>query len=124
MLREIGYILALALACLVVAGLIFGIVQPSASLLPIVLAVGVCLAASIVPVFVQHSEFARENPVATTFMTVGWRMGLLLVAILLSAATKWQHNISFGLSLLGCYFPFLALESCLAIRRIRLESRS
>jgi hypothetical protein len=99
------------------------ICSPPLDTRPLSLAVIACFLASIPPIVVRHTAFARKNHAAMPLATVGWRMGVLFVAIALSAATKWPLHILFCLSLLGCYFPFLVLESALSIRRIRLDSR-
>ena len=120
---EIGSFLLLGIICQAIGTIVLAFQSSPFDLLPVAIAVVVCLATSIPPIIIGHASFARKYPAILPLITVGWRMGLLLVAILLSAATKWPSHISFCFSLLGCYFPFLILESALSIRRIRLETR-
>ena len=63
---------------------------------------------------------AVSKPVAhdslSIMVTMGFRFSMMLGALAISAATKWQHHNSFCNCLLGYYFPFLLLQSALLIR--------
>ncbi len=73
---------------------------------------------AIVPLLLRYTRFGRENGAAMPILTVLWRFGVVAVAVLSAAATKWPLDKSFAASLLGCYFPFVILESALSIRNI------
>jgi len=78
---------------------------------------------AIVPLLSRYTRFARENAAAMPIMTVLWRSGVVAIAILVAAATKWPVDKSFAVCLLGCYFPFVILESGLSIRNISQDTR-
>jgi len=63
---------------------------------------------------------ALSKPVAhdslSIMVTMGFRFSLMLGALAISAATRWQHHNSFCNCLLGYYFPFLLLQSALLSR--------
>lgn len=46
-----------------------------------------------------------------------WRVLVVVAAVVIARATKWPNYYFFVECLLGCYFPFLVLESSLSIRR-------
>lgn len=120
---EIGLFIVLGVLCQIVGTIVLSLQNPPLDSKPLTMAVIACFLTSIPPIVVRHTTFARKNPAAMPLATVGWRMGVLFIALALSAATKWPIHILFCQTLLGCYFPFLVLESALSIRRIRLESR-
>lgn len=76
-----------------------------------------------VPLSLRYTRFGRENAAAMPILTVLWRFGVIAIAILGAAATKWPLDKSFAASLLGCYFPFVVLESALSIRNISQDTR-
>jgi hypothetical protein len=78
---------------------------------------------AIVPLLLRYTRFGRENAAAMPILTVLWRFGVVAIAILGAAATKWPLDKSFAASLLGCYFPFVVLESALSIRNISQDTR-
>jgi hypothetical protein len=75
------------------------------------------------PLSLRHTRLGKENAAAMPILTVLWRFGVVAVAILGAAATKWPLDKSFAASLLGCYFPFVVLESALSIRNISQDTR-
>ena len=77
----------------------------------------VCLASSIGPVLWQIKDSALATSDISILLTIGFRFSLLLGAIAISTATKWQHHNSFCNCLLGYYFPFLLLQSAFLIRQ-------
>ncbi len=121
---EIGLFILLGIFCQLIGTMILAFLSPSSDRMPLTIAVLISLATSIPPIVARHSAFARNNPAAMPMATVGWRMGVLLFTVALSAATKWPSHKLFCATLLGCYFPFLILESALSIRRIKLDTRS
>lgn len=84
---------------------------------PLFLAISVCFVASVGPIVFNHTDWAIRNPGVGPLLTIFWRMSWILIAVVVSAATKWHDNKTFLLSMVGCYFPFLLLESTLSIRR-------
>jgi hypothetical protein len=78
---------------------------------------------AIVPLLLRYTRLGRENAAAMPILTVLWRFGVVAVAILIAAATKWPLDKSFAACLLGCYFPFVGLESALSIRNISQDTR-
>ncbi len=64
----------------------------------------------------------REKRAGFSDLDHGMAFGVVLIPIVWAAATKWPEVKSFSLTVLGCYFPFLVLESALSITRIRRES--
>ena len=76
-----------------------------------------------VPLLLRYTTFGRANAYTMPIMTVLWRFGVVAVAILIAAATKWPVDKSFAACLLGCYFPFVILESGLSIRNISQDTR-
>lgn len=86
------------------------------------LGTAICLVASLPPLWLRTWAETPENGVGFPILTVGWRSAVVLIPIVWAAATKWPEVKSFSLTVLGCYFPFLVLESALSITRIRRES--
>ena len=64
----------------------------------------------------RQGWFMAMNPVISTLGTTGLRSLTVLMLAGMTSATKWNNSNSFAYSLLGCYFIFLLLESCLSIR--------
>lgn len=58
---------------------------------------------------------AVRFPVFATLMNVTWRIFTIAGFALVVSATKWPQGNSLCLYLVGYYFPFLVLESCLSI---------
>ena len=73
----------------------------------------------MVPLFWRSDAFWRRFPVAAHFMNVTWRMMATAAIAFVSAATKWNDYIFFCISLVGCYFSFVALESLFSFGRTR-----
>lgn len=86
------------------------------------LALSVCLVSSIGPVIWQFGGAAVAQSDLSILLTVGFRFSLLLGALAISTATKWQHHNSFGNGLLGYYFPFLLLQSAFLIHQQSLSN--
>ena len=64
----------------------------------------------------RQGWFMPMNPVISTLGTTALRFLTVLMVAGVASATKWNNSNSFAYSLLGCYFIFLLLESCLSIR--------
>jgi hypothetical protein len=79
------------------------------------LAAGIALAISIPSLLVCSSGAWSRLGAGGPLLIVGWRMGSYLAVLLLAGATKWPGDNFFAQSLLGCYFPFLVLESGFSI---------
>ena len=62
---------------------------------------------------------AVRFPVFATLMNVTWRIFTIAGFALVVSATKWPQGNSLCLYLVGYYFPFLVLESCLSIFHLR-----
>lgn len=78
---------------------------------------------TIVPLLIRHTDFAKKNEAAMPILTVLWRFSVVATALLASAATKWPLDKSFAACLLGCYFPFIILESALSVKHVIKDSR-
>ncbi len=81
-----------------------------------ILALSVCLSSCVVPVVWQFGSKNIAQSDLSILLTMGVRFSVLLGALAISTATKWQHHNSFCNCLLGYYFPFLLLQSALLIR--------
>lgn len=81
-----------------------------------VVALTVCASVTLASIQWRRGLLGKQNPVASSLLTVAFRTLVTLGSLVLVAATKWPHRNSFVLSLLGCYFLFLILESGLSIR--------
>ncbi len=112
-LLEIAAYLALAGFCFGVTWLFWG----GTAIEPYVwLALMVCCISCLVPSLWQLGLRCLGQSDLSVALSMGFRVSILLGAVGLAAATKWQHNNSFCNSLLGYYFPFLILQSALLIR--------
>ncbi len=116
---EILAYLALALLCWMTTWIIFG---KGADESYILIAISVCLVSGIGPVVWQFGDAAVAQSDLSILLTVGFRFSMLLGALAISTATKWQHHNSFCNCLLGYYFPFLILQSALLIRNQSLPN--
>ena len=85
------------------------------------LALSACLATGIGPLAWQLTGKTQDRDELSILLTMGFRFSVLLGALAISAATKWQHNNSFGSCLMGYYFPFLLLQSALLIRNQSIQ---
>ena len=81
------------------------------------IALSVCLVSSVGPVVWQFGVSNAAPSDLSILLIVGFRFSLLLGALAISTATKWQHHNSFCNGLLGYYFPFLILQSAFLIRQ-------
>ena len=112
-LQEAMAYLTLGALCLVVTWVLSrdGVVPGYAFL-----ALSACLATGLVPLVFKIVGETKVQDELSILVTMGFRFLVLLGALAISAATKWQHNNSFGSCLMGYYFPFLLLQSALLIR--------
>lgn len=115
--------LSVTLLCQVVGSMVIQIWYPKEGSWPLVMANLACLTSSLPPFLLRFTRFAKKNGAAMPLVSVGWRTGVLVCAILLSAATKWPLHFFYCFCLLGCYFPFLLLESALSIIKVQQDSR-
>lgn len=121
--KEFFWTFVLFLACLVVVYLIDEqfrdpMAEDWATLGPRVLAVCVCYAGSIVSVVLNTARFEQKNPFGSLMLGMMIRTTVVIGAVLVATATKWSNHNLFSMTLVGCYFSFLALESSLSIKRI------
>lgn len=79
-------------------------------------ALTICVSVTLASIQWRRGPLGKQNPVASSLLTVAFRTLVTLGSLGFVAATKWPHRNSFVLSLLGCYFLFLILESGLSIR--------
>ncbi len=79
-------------------------------------ALTICASVTLASIQWRRGPLGKQNPVASSLLTVAFRTLVTLGCLGFAAATKWPHGNSFVLSLLGCYFLFLILESGLSIR--------
>jgi hypothetical protein len=122
MLREIILCLILAATCLLIGfALEYGLDWKFQTRFT-ALACALCLLATLLPLWLRSLFESRQNGAAFPVLTMAWRGAVILVPIVWAAATKWPEVKIFSLTILGCYFPFLALESALSITRIRRDS--
>jgi hypothetical protein len=124
--NDIKQLIALVIMCAVLSLVCFGIIaylhQPDwpANWQKIVaMAIMVCNAATIPPVLM--SSGVRDPKLATTMVlfTTIWRLGTVVAVLIFWAATKWPHSEFAAKCLVGCYFPFLLLESWHSIRHTK-----
>ena len=93
LLLEATAYLALGCLCLFVTWFLTpdGVVKGYA-----ILAVSACLASGFGPLAWQLLGKAKVQDEFSILLTMGFRFSVLLGALAISAATKWQHNNSFG----------------------------
>ena len=111
---EVSSYVALALLCFALSWLICGTDSVERYSLVALL---VCWVSSIGPVLWQIKVSTLATSDISILLTMGFRFSLLLGAVAISTATKWQHHNSFCNCLLGYYFPFLLLQSAFLIRQ-------
>ena len=75
------------------------------------------VACGVVVSFLTVSPAYRTLPIAIPMIAMFFRTGVYMGAVLYAGATKWSHQNYYTNCLLGCFFPFLVLESVLSIRR-------
>lgn len=123
MRRDLYWILVLTLACAAVAiGIDIAFRDtdsgPWETLSARLAGVMVCSGASLFSWILNTEAFERKNPVASVLLFAMVRTMVVFGALAFATATKWNNHNFFTSALVGCYFSFLALESCLQIRRI------
>ncbi len=77
----------------------------------------VCNAATIPPKLLTFTGKSVFSGVTAALFTTVWRLGTFLVVIVLWTATKWLPSEFTAFTLVGCYFPFLILESGHSIKK-------
>jgi hypothetical protein len=77
----------------------------------------IALAISIPSLLVSSSVNWSRLGAGGPLLIVAWRLGSYLAVLMLVGATKWPGDNFFAQCLLGCYFPFLVLESGFSILR-------
>lgn len=64
----------------------------------------------------RHGTWVAVHPSIASLGTTALRLLVILPALAITTATKWNAGNSFARYLLGCYFIFLVLESWLSAR--------
>jgi len=108
---------ALATICVVVGSTIYQLPDFEIGLEIWIVAAAISIACGIVISFLTLSPAYRALPIAIPLIAMFLRTGIYFGAILYCGATKWSYQNFFTNCLLGCFFPFLVLESVLSIRR-------
>ena len=115
---EIAIYIVLGAACWSVSWLFF----PDAAFEGYALtAFGISLASCIGPLLWPFGLKDAKQDSLSVFVIMGFRFSVLLAALAISTATKWQHHNSFCNCLLGYYFPFLILQSAFLVRNQSLQ---
>jgi hypothetical protein len=86
------------------------------------LAVWYCAAVTMGCLPWKHPLLSARLPLISVVIPMTWRITALAGIVLWASATKWPNLNLFSIQLVGYYFPFLALESWLAIQKL-LPSR-
>jgi len=76
---------------------------------------GTALIVTLATLLWTTGSLAARFPVFATLMNVSWRIFTIAGFALVVSATKWPQGNSLCLYLVGYYFPFVVLESCLSI---------
>ena len=79
------------------------------------IAIWYCAAVTLATLFWTTGGVAARFPVFATLTNVSWRIFTIAGFALVVSATKWPQGNSLCLYLVGYYFPFVVLESCLSI---------
>jgi len=87
------------------------------------LALGLVVGITVCSLIFRHGLWIPMHPTISSLGTTALRLLTVLLALGLATATKWNNANSFCSHLLGCYFIFLVLESCLSARWYSSRSR-
>lgn len=79
------------------------------------IAIWYCAIVTLATLLWTTGSLAVRFPVFATLMNVSWRIFTIAGFALVVSATKWPQGNSLCLYLVGYYFPFVVLESCLSI---------
>lgn len=79
------------------------------------IAIWYCAVVTLATLLWTTGGMAERFPVFATLMNVSWRIFTIAGFALVVSATKWPQGNSLCLYLVGYYFPFVVLESCLSI---------
>lgn len=79
------------------------------------IAIWYCSIVTLATLLWTTGGMAERFPVFATLMNVSWRIFTIAGFALVVSATKWPQGNSLCLYLVGYYFPFVVLESCLSI---------
>jgi len=126
LVTDIGAVASLGLVCLLVGtGIKYWLSTSKFSIewSDLLLSIFWMTLATLVPLVVRHTDFSIKYAAVMPILTVAWRFNLVAIALLISAATKWPLDKSFAGCLLGCYFPFIILESALSVKHVIKDSR-
>ncbi len=115
---DLLYFGLLAIACVLVGGLMSLWWRGEAGWELWMLVGMVSFAISIPTTFLIHSRMTKDYPAAAPLLATMWRGGAYVVLLFYLDATKWQDDYFAHIALMGCYFPYLVLESSLFIRKV------
>ena len=86
-------------------------------------ALGLVVGITAFSLILRHGLWMPMHPLVSSLGTTTLRLLTILLGLGLATATKWNNANSFTSHLLGCYFIFLLLESCLSTRWYSSRSR-
>ena len=86
-----------------------------------IIALCISLASCVGPLLWPFGNKATVQDNLSIMVSMGFRFSVMMGALVISTATKWQHHNSFSICLLGYYFPFLLLQSALLIRNQSIQ---
>jgi hypothetical protein len=116
-LGDTALYLALGAICVGVGVSIYRLPDFEVSLQLWIMAAMISVGCGIVISFLTLSPAYNALPAAMPLIAMFFRSGIYMAVILYCGATKWSYQNFFTNCLLGCFFPYLILESVLSIRR-------
>lgn len=111
--------LALSAICFVVISLFHQESWPANWRQIVVMVIMVCNTATIPPNLVRSGVKEPRMAATLVLFTTVWRLGTLIAVLVFWSATKWPPSEFAAKCLVGCYFPFLVLESVHSICHIK-----
>ena len=111
--------LLLSVVCFVVISLLHQPSWPSNWRQIVLMVVIVCNAATIPPALISSGVKDPRMAVTKVLLTTVWRLGTMIAVLVFWTATKWPPSEFAAKCLVGCYFPFLVLESWHSIRHTK-----
>ncbi len=114
---DMALYVALGTICVLVGISIYRLPEFSVSLELWITAALISVGCGIVISFLTLSPAYSALPAVMPLIAMFFRSGIYMAVVLYCGATKWSHQNFFTNCLLGCFFPFLILESVLSIRR-------
>ena len=116
--------LLLIISCLLLSAVCYSVISvlprdayPNGWERVVLLVLLVCNLATIPPALLTRGDGRAGSGVSTALLATVWRLLTFTAALTLWTATKWPPGEFAAKCLVGCYFPFLVLESGLSIRK-------